>query len=74
MIDRQARQKEGRGRTAQDRVLQAGDIIYTRNRNEGAAWISAKMLEATGSFRCKSADQKTVRKHQDQIRQRDTPI
>ena len=31
VIDRQARQKKGHDRTALDRVLQAGDIIYARN-------------------------------------------
>ena len=49
--------------------------IYAWNHNEGAAWISAKIVEATGSlsFRCQLADQKIVCKHQDQIWHRDPP-
>ena len=75
VIDRKARQKEGNDRTARNRVLQAGDTIYARNHNKGATWISAKIVEATGplSFRCQLADQRIVRKHQDQIRHREPP-
>ena len=38
-------------------------------------WIPDKIVEAAGplSFKCQLADQKIVRKHQDQIRQREPP-
>ncbi|XP_062519481.1 uncharacterized protein K02A2.6-like [Corticium candelabrum] len=75
VIDSQARQEEGHDRTARDRVLQAGDTIYARNHSKGATWIPAKIVDATGplSFRCQLADQRIVRKHQDQIRRREPP-
>ena len=58
VIDRQVRQKEGHDRTARNRVLQAGDNVYARYHNEGAAWIPAKIVDATGplSFRCQLVD------------------
>ena len=43
-----------------------------KNYNEGADWMPAEIVEVTGSvsFKCRLADKRAVRKHQDQIRSR----
>ena len=67
VVHRQNNQKETHDRAARARTFQVGD---TKNYSEGADWMPAEIVEVTGpvSFKCRLADKRAVRKHQDQIR------
>ena len=69
---KQEEQKQRHSRTAKERKLEIGDLVYIRNYNQGGKWLQRKIVDSIGKsmFHVCVKDGLLHRCHADQIRHR----
>jgi len=78
VVAKQLKQKETHDKQCKHCTFSVGEKVYVKNNRKGKNWLSSYIVKETGpvSFQVKLEDGRTIRCHQDQLRQRynDTDI
>ena len=71
VLAKQLKQKDTHDKQCRMCIFSGGEKVYVKNNRKGKNWLSGCIVKETGpvSFQVKLEDGKTIRCHQDQLRQ-----